>query len=110
MCGIVGAISTRNIVPVLLEGLRKLEYRGYDSAGIAVINGGLHRLRSVGRVAELANMAERAGTNGVLGSPIPAGPPTAPPPRKTPIPTSPAKAWRWSTTASSRTTRPCASG
>ncbi|MBI2312896.1 MAG: glutamine--fructose-6-phosphate transaminase (isomerizing) [Betaproteobacteria bacterium] len=67
MCGIVGAIAKRNVVPILLEGLRKLEYRGYDSAGIAVINGGLRRLRSVGRVAELAAMAERAQTNGVLG-------------------------------------------
>ena len=50
MCGIVGAIASRDIVPVLLEGLRKLEYRGYDSAGIAVVNDGLQRLRSVGRV------------------------------------------------------------
>ena len=54
MCGIVTAVAGRNIVPVLLEGLARLEYRGYDSAGLAVINGGLHRLRSVGRVAELA--------------------------------------------------------
>ena len=40
MCGIVGAVSTRNIVPILIEGLRRLEYRGYDSTGVAVINGG----------------------------------------------------------------------
>jgi glucosamine--fructose-6-phosphate aminotransferase (isomerizing) len=39
MCGIVGAIAERNIVPILMEGLRRLEYRGYDSAGIAVLNG-----------------------------------------------------------------------
>ena len=53
MCGIVAAVADRNIVSVLLEGLRKLEYRGYDSAGLALINGnGLHRLRAVGRVAE----------------------------------------------------------
>ena len=52
MCGIVAAVADRNIVPVLLEGLRKLEYRGYDSAGLALIDAsGLHRLRSVGRVA-----------------------------------------------------------
>ena len=58
MCGIVAAVARRNIVPVLLEGLRKLEYRGYDSAGLAVMNGGLQRLRAVGRVAELATQAE----------------------------------------------------
>jgi len=64
MCGIVAAVADRNIVPVLIEGLRKLEYRGYDSAGLAVHNGGMHRLRAVGRVAELAARAEglSAGT------------------------------------------------
>ena len=64
MCGIVAAVADRNIVPVLLEGLRRLEYRGYDSAGLAVHNGGLYRLRAVGRVAELATRAESlsAGT------------------------------------------------
>ncbi|NMG15075.1 glutamine--fructose-6-phosphate transaminase (isomerizing) [Aromatoleum bremense] len=58
MCGIVTAIATGNVVPVLLEGLRKLEYRGYDSAGLAVLGDGLKRLRSTGRVAELAALAE----------------------------------------------------
>ena len=54
MCGIVGAVSTRNIVPILLEGLRRLEYRGYDSCGVAVHqNGELRRARSTSRVAEL---------------------------------------------------------
>jgi len=67
MCGIVGAIAHRDVVPVLLEGLRKLEYRGYDSAGLAVVNGGLHRLRSVGRVASLAELAGRAGVGGHVG-------------------------------------------
>ncbi len=57
MCGIVTAIATGNVVPVLLEGLRKLEYRGYDSAGLAVLGDGLKRLRSTGRVAELAALA-----------------------------------------------------
>ncbi|MDX5363269.1 MAG: glutamine--fructose-6-phosphate transaminase (isomerizing) [Pseudazoarcus pumilus] len=57
MCGIVTAVATRNVVPVLIEGLRKLEYRGYDSAGLAVLNGGLRRVRSTGRVAELADAA-----------------------------------------------------
>ncbi|MEW5782389.1 MAG: glutamine--fructose-6-phosphate transaminase (isomerizing) [Pseudomonadota bacterium] len=58
MCGIVAAVANRNIVPVLIEGLRKLEYRGYDSAGLAVLNPGLTRVRSVGRVSELASQAE----------------------------------------------------
>ena len=59
MCGIVTAIAPRNIVPVLLEGLRKLEYRGYDSAGVAVLGEqGLARLRSAGRVADLAALAD----------------------------------------------------
>ena len=63
MCGIVTAVAARNIVPVLLEGLSRLEYRGYDSAGLALINGGLHRLRSVGRVAELAEQAQDASAH-----------------------------------------------
>lgn len=58
MCGIVGAAAGRDIVPVLVEGLRRLEYRGYDSAGVAVLNGAAHpaleRVRAAGRVAELA--------------------------------------------------------
>lgn len=58
MCGIVGAVARRDIVPALLEGLKRLEYRGYDSAGIAVLNPGLQRLRVTGRVAELAALAE----------------------------------------------------
>jgi glucosamine--fructose-6-phosphate aminotransferase (isomerizing) len=59
MCGIVAAAARRNIVPVLIEGLRRLEYRGYDSAGLAIVGSqGLSRLRAVGRVAELAQQAE----------------------------------------------------
>jgi len=58
MCGIVAAAASRNIVPVLIEGLKKLEYRGYDSAGLALLKPPLTRLRSVGRVAELAAQAE----------------------------------------------------
>ena len=58
MCGIVAAIAANNIVPVLIEGLTRLEYRGYDSAGLAVLNPMLTRLRSVGRVAELAKAAD----------------------------------------------------
>ena len=66
MCGIVGAVAQRNIVPVLLEGLQRLEYRGYDSAGLVVVDDArLKRLRSMGRVAELSQIS--AGTEGRLG-------------------------------------------
>ena len=65
MCGIVAAVARRNVVPILLEGLRRLEYRGYDSAGVAVINSGLERVRSTGRVAELAKLA--VGLQGQIG-------------------------------------------
>ena len=67
MCGIVGAVAQRNIVPVLLEGLRRLEYRGYDSCGIAVQNGGLKRARSVSRVAELDVQVAQSGLEGTTG-------------------------------------------
>ncbi|MDQ3184879.1 MAG: glutamine--fructose-6-phosphate transaminase (isomerizing) [Pseudomonadota bacterium] len=67
MCGIVGAVATNNIVPTLLEGLRRLEYRGYDSAGIALMNGGLHRLRTTGRVAELSKLAGEQNFCGEVG-------------------------------------------
>jgi glutamine---fructose-6-phosphate transaminase (isomerizing) len=60
MCGIVGAAAKRDIVPVLIEGLRRLEYRGYDSCGVAVLNGsGIGRIRSVERVADLARQISR---------------------------------------------------
>ena len=62
MCGIVGAVAQRNVVPILIEGLRRLEYRGYDSAGLAIVDGELKRLRSVGRVAALETMAREFGT------------------------------------------------
>ena len=62
MCGIVGAVSARNIVPILVEGLRRLEYRGYDSCGVAVHQGGeLRRARSTARVSELQSHADSDG-------------------------------------------------
>mgnify|MGYP003335061582 FL=1 len=67
MCGIVGAVAQRNIVPVLLEGLRRLEYRGYDSCGVAVHQQGLKRSRSVARVAELAAQVESTELTGHTG-------------------------------------------
>ena len=66
MCGIVGAIAQRNVVPILVEGLRRLEYRGYDSAGVATIAD--HRLqivRAVGKVAELEAAGPKPGTSGI---------------------------------------------
>jgi glucosamine--fructose-6-phosphate aminotransferase (isomerizing) len=68
MCGIVGAVAARDIVPVLIEGLRRLEYRGYDSCGVAVVNGsGIDRLRSVERVADLAKQVKGGKVRGVTG-------------------------------------------
>ncbi|QDL55889.1 glutamine--fructose-6-phosphate transaminase (isomerizing) [Rhodoferax aquaticus] len=71
MCGIVGAISTRNIVPVLVQGLQRLEYRGYDSCGVAVYaqddKPGLRRARSTSRVAELAEQVQAGDVHGTLG-------------------------------------------
>lgn len=67
MCGIVGAIANVNIVPILLEGLLRLEYRGYDSAGLVVTNHGLQRLRTTGRVMELSKLAAQQKTQGLVG-------------------------------------------
>ena len=68
MCGIVGAVSTRNIVPVLVEGLKRLEYRGYDSCGVAVHqHGGLRRTRSTSRVAELDLLVAKGEVSGTTG-------------------------------------------
>jgi glucosamine--fructose-6-phosphate aminotransferase (isomerizing) len=69
MCGIVGAVAERNIVPVLMEGLRRLEYRGYDSAGLAVLNGSKHltRLRTVGKVRMLDEALAHNPTSGKIG-------------------------------------------
>jgi len=69
MCGIVGAVAQRDVVDILIEGLRRLEYRGYDSAGVAVIgnDGELQRLRRLGKVKELADAAELNPTTGGTG-------------------------------------------
>ena len=69
MCGIVGAIAERNIVPILMEGLHRLEYRGYDSAGLAVLNGSQHleRLRTVGKVRMLDEALAQNPTSGKIG-------------------------------------------
>jgi glucosamine--fructose-6-phosphate aminotransferase (isomerizing) len=68
MCGIVGAVAQRNIVPVLIEGLRRLEYRGYDSCGVALLaNGEPVRARSVARVADLDDQVRESHLGGVTG-------------------------------------------
>ncbi len=68
MCGIVGAVARRNVVPMLVEGLRRLEYRGYDSCGVAVQNGsGLKRARSVERVQDLDTQIRESGLTGETG-------------------------------------------
>ena len=70
MCGIVGAVAERNVVEILLEGLKRLEYRGYDSAGVALLqnDGTLTRIRRTGKVQELADAVaagEALGTTGI---------------------------------------------
>jgi glucosamine--fructose-6-phosphate aminotransferase (isomerizing) len=69
MCGIVGAVANHDIVPVLIEGLRRLEYRGYDSAGVAVLNGTgtIKRMRTVGKVRRLEDALEADPAHGNLG-------------------------------------------
>jgi glucosamine--fructose-6-phosphate aminotransferase (isomerizing) len=69
MCGIVGVAAERNVVPILMEGLRRLEYRGYDSAGIAVMNGSHHldRLRTVGKVKILQEAIDARPVTGHVG-------------------------------------------
>jgi len=68
MCGIVGAVAERNVVPILMEGLRRLEYRGYDSAGIAILDGkSLKRIRRLGKVQELQKALDEAPLQGTIG-------------------------------------------
>ena len=69
MCGIVGAIAQRDVAPILLEGLRRLEYRGYDSAGMVVLDaaGKLARLRATGKVSELSALQQQDPLPGYLG-------------------------------------------
>ncbi|MDH5396305.1 MAG: class II glutamine amidotransferase, partial [Gammaproteobacteria bacterium] len=69
MCGIVGAVSKRNITPVLLKGLNRLEYRGYDSAGVAILNSDscIQRVRAVGKIKNLEAALEKTPADGSIG-------------------------------------------
>ena len=68
MCGIVGGTSNRNILPILVEGLRRLEYRGYDSAGVAYKNNGkISLVKNAGRVEELADKLNLKNNNANIG-------------------------------------------
>lgn len=68
MCGIVGAVAQRDVAEILIEGLRRLEYRGYDSAGVAIIDGEqMNRIRRVGKVSELSRALEEAPLSGGTG-------------------------------------------
>ena len=68
MCGIVGAVAERNVAPILMEGLRRLEYRGYDSAGIAIrVDNGIARVRRAGKVQELQNALDESPVLGSTG-------------------------------------------
>jgi len=67
MCGIVGAVAQRDVVPFLVDGLKRLEYRGYDSAGIAVLSDELRRVRRTGRVSEMENAAKEENLHGQVG-------------------------------------------
>ena len=102
MCGIVSAVSQRNIVPILLQGLQRLEYRGYDSCGLAVHDGiGPKRARSTARVAELQAQTEAEQLQGTVG--IAHTRTLAMAQMAKALPKSP-----WCTTASSKTTSNCA--
>ena len=69
MCGIVGAVSKRNITPVLIHGLNRLEYRGYDSAGVAVLDNdnNIQRVRSVGKIKNLEAALVETPADGFIG-------------------------------------------
>ena len=87
MCGIVGYVGTQQAAPLLLEGLRRLEYRGYDSSGVAVCGpDGLQVRKAKGRLQALADLRRRAGLCPAPPvSATPAGPPTENPTTSTPI-------------------------
>ena len=106
MCGIVGYLGQRDATPIVLEGLKKLEYRGYNSAGLALLGDGRIELRrSVGKLDGLERVVQREPPGAPSESATPAGPPTASLPRRTVTRTSTAAPRSSSsTTESSKTT------
>ena len=101
MCGIVGYIGSNPAVDFLLEGLRRLEYRGYDSSGIVTVeNGQLSVTKTAGRVEDLPRSSRAPNWTGRSDWDIPVGQPTVLPRMKTPIHTSAAtRCWHWFTMA-----------
>ncbi len=73
MCGIVGYIGTKEAYPILMKGLYRLEYRGYDSAGIALLNGGLNMYKTKGKVSDLEKHVREKILKAILELPIHAG-------------------------------------
>ncbi len=67
MCGIVGYIGTNEAYPILMKGLYRLEYRGYDSAGIALLNGGLNMYKTKGKVSDLEKHVQGKNISGTIG-------------------------------------------
>ena len=64
MCGIIGYIGTKEVTPILLRGLRRLEYRGYDSAGVALLNNGLNVFKKAGKVSDLSEYTKDKNVEG----------------------------------------------
>jgi glucosamine--fructose-6-phosphate aminotransferase (isomerizing) len=108
MCGIVGAVAERNITAILVEGLKRLEYRGYDSAGVAVFTNAASSNACVVRARSASwNLPLKHRWSAAWVLPTPVGPPTVRRASATRTRISPVT-WPWCTTASSKTTKPCA--
>jgi glutamine---fructose-6-phosphate transaminase (isomerizing) len=105
MCGIIGIIGETPIAPLLIEALKRLEYRGYDSAGVAtLVSGHIDRRRTEGKLVNLEARLREEPLAGTIGIGHTRGLPTASRRSATPIPSPPTE-WRSCTTALSRTSR-----